>query len=110
VATNSNRNQKRTSASVTLQIISSRQPFVPELAFTENISLHGLRIVTERAWEPEERVILRSYGGTVRTRARVIYCHPMSDTRYAVGLELFSAVETWVDNSLLAPMPKQAGA
>ena len=77
----------------------SKQPFITELAFTENVSFHGVRAVTERAWKPGERVIEQSYHGSIRSRAKVIYCHPLAKSRYAVGLELHSAVGTWVDVS-----------
>jgi len=97
--TDCKRIQKRTPASVALQITSAQQPFITELAFTENVSLHGVRAVTERAWKPGERVIVQSYHGSIRSRARVIYCHPLAESRYAVGLELHSAVGTWVDVS-----------
>jgi hypothetical protein len=94
--------QKRTPSIVALQISSAKQPFITELAFTENISLHGVRIVTERPWKAEQRVILKSYHGSVQSRARVIYCHPLSKGRCAVGLELFSAVGAWADISITA--------
>ncbi len=89
--------QKRTPATVALQIISAKQPFITELAFAENVSLHGVRAVTERAWKPGERVIVKSYHGSIQSAAKVIYCHRLAEARYAVGLELRSAVGTWVD-------------
>ena len=100
--TDGKRIQKRAPASVALQISSAKQPFITELAFTENVSLHGARIVTERPWKPADRVILKSSQGRVQSRARVIYCHPLGPARYAIGLELFSAVATWADVSLPA--------
>lgn len=97
--TDCKRIQKRTPANVALQITSARQPFITELAFTENVSLHGVRVVTVRPWKPGERVIVQSYHGSIQSLARVIYCHPLAESRYAVGLELHSAVGTWVDVS-----------
>ncbi len=97
--TNGKRIQKRTPATVALQISSAKQPFITELAFTENFSLHGVRVVTEREWKPGERVVVKSYHGSIQSRARVIYCHLLAKARYAVGLELHSAVGTWVDAS-----------
>ena len=96
--------QKRTPSTVALQISSANQPFITELAFTENLSLHGVRIVTERPWKPEERVLVKSRHGSIQSRARVIYCQQLSKGRYAVGLELFSAVGTWVDVSIPASL------
>jgi hypothetical protein len=106
--TDCKRIQKRTPASVALQITSAQQPFITELAFTENVSLHGVRAVTERAWKPGERVIVQSFHGSIRSRARVIYCHPLAESRYAVGLELHSAVGTWVDVSQPQPPSVEA--
>jgi len=97
--TDGQRIQKRTPATVALQVSSAKQSFITELAFTENVSLHGVRVVTERAWKPGERVIVKSYHGSIQSRARVIYCHHLAKKRYAVGLELHSAVGTWLDTS-----------
>ena len=71
--TDRQRIQKRTHASVALQISSAEQPFITELAFSENVSLHGVRVVTERAWKPGERVIVKSCDGSIRSLVRVIY-------------------------------------
>src|SRR6266849_6502923 len=97
--TDAQRIQKRTPATVALQVSSEKQPFITELAFTENVSLHGVRVVTERAWKAGERVIVKSYHGSIQSRARVIYCHHLAKKRYAVGLELHSAVGMWADVS-----------
>ena len=97
--TDCKRIQKRTPTTVALQITSAGQPFITELAFTENVSLHGVRAVTERAWKPGERVVVKSYHGSIQSRARVIYCHRLAKKRYAVGLELHSAVGMWADVS-----------
>jgi hypothetical protein len=91
--------QKRTPAIAALQVSSAKQPFITELAFTENVSLPGVRVVTERAWKPGEREIVRSHHGSIQSRARVIYCQHLAKRRYAVGLELHSAVGTWMDVS-----------
>ena len=103
--TDRQRIQKRTHASVALQISSAEQPFITELAFSENVSLHGVRVVTERAWKPGERVIVKSYHGSIQSPAKVIYCYRLAEARYAVGLELRSAVGTWMDVS--QPQPRR---
>jgi PilZ domain-containing protein len=97
--TDCKRIQKRTPVNVALQITSARQPFITELAFTENVSLHGLRVVTEREWKPGERVVVKSYHGSIQSMAKIIYSYRLEKTRYAVGLELHSAVATWADFS-----------
>ena len=97
--TDCKRIQKRTPTTVALQIASAGQPFFTELAFTENVSLHGVRAVTERAWKPGERVVVKSYHGSIQSRARVIYRHRLAKKRYAVGMELHSAVGMWAEVS-----------
>jgi hypothetical protein len=97
--TDCKRIQKRTPATVALQVSSAKQPFITELAFTENVSLHGVRVVTERVWKPGERVTVKSYHGTIQSRATVVYCHHLAKKRCAVGLELHSAVGSWADTS-----------
>ena len=97
--TDCKRIQKRTSTTVALQVTSVPQPFITELAFTENVSLHGVRVVTERVWKPGERLVVKSYHGSIQSRAKVIYCHRLTKKRYAVGLELYSAVGMWADLS-----------
>ena len=101
--TDRQRIQKRSPATVALQVSSAKQPFITELAFTENVSLHGVRVVTERAWKPGERVVVKSYHGSIQASARVIYCYRLAEARYAVGLELRSAVGAWVDVSQSPP-------
>jgi len=51
--TDCKRIQKRTPATVALQITNANQPFISQLAFTENVSLHGVRVVTERRGNQE---------------------------------------------------------
>jgi hypothetical protein len=106
--TDGQRIQKRTPAIVALQISSAQQPFITELTFSENVSLHGVRVVTERAWKPGDRVIVKSYHGSIRSLARVIYCYRFAEARYAIGLELRSAVGTWVDVSQPQPPRMEA--
>ena len=101
--TDRKRAQKRTPAKVALQITSAKQPFITELTFAENLSLHGVRVLTERAWRQGERVIVKSFYGSIQSHAKVVYCRPLADGRYAVGIELRSAVGTWVDVSQSQP-------
>src|SRR5258706_10015451 len=97
---------KRSHAGVALQISSAEQPFITELAFSENVSLQGVGVVTEREWKQGERVIVKSYHGSIKSPAKVIYCYRLAEARYAVGLELRSAVGRWADVS--QPQPPRA--
>ena len=62
---------------------------------TENVSARGARVVTNRAWHPNERMNVRSLLGNFRSRARVVYCQPLGNGTFAIGLQLFAAVGDW---------------
>jgi hypothetical protein len=62
---------------------------------TENVCSLGVRVLTERAMDLNERLMIRSLGGDLRTLARVVYCQRLPDGRFAVGLELSRRVELW---------------
>ena len=57
-----------------------------EKTFTDNVSLHGARVVSRNPWQPgeEAHVTPAKYGTPVR--AKVVYCKPLANDRYFVGL------------------------
>src|ERR1700732_4668790 len=62
---------------------------------TENVSARGARVVTNKPWQPNDHVKVRSLLGSLRSRARVVYCQPMGKDSFAIGLELFVSVGEW---------------
>jgi hypothetical protein len=62
---------------------------------TENVSSRGARVVTSRAWQPNERLNVRSLLGNFRSRARVVYCQPLGNGTFVIGLQLFAAAGDW---------------
>lgn len=62
---------------------------------TENVSARGARVVTSQPWQPNERITVRSLLGSLRSRARVVYCQPLDRGSFAIGLELFVSVGEW---------------
>jgi hypothetical protein len=62
---------------------------------TENVSVRGARVVTSTAWQPNERLNVRSLLGNFRSRARVVYCQPLENGTFAIGLQLFAAAGDW---------------
>ena len=67
-----------------------------EMTFTENVSLHGARIITQRAWRRDEPVQLASLPGDFRARARVAYCERLREAGFAIGLEFLEPRGRWV--------------
>jgi hypothetical protein len=62
---------------------------------TENVSSRGARVVTGWAWQPNERLNVRSLLGNFRSRGRVVYCQPLGNGTFAIGLQLLAAAGDW---------------
>lgn len=63
---------------------------------TDNVSVHGARVLTNKALRSNERLNVRSMLGSYRSRARVVYCVPAADGMYAIGLQLYASAGDWV--------------
>jgi len=68
---------------------------VAQQGITENVSARGARVVTSKPWQPNDHVTVRSLLGSLRSRARVVYCQPLGKDSFAIGLELFVSVGEW---------------
>ncbi len=62
---------------------------------TENVSTHGVRVVSGKPLKLNERLNLRSLPGDLRARARVVYCEPLGTDSFAIGLQLLAAAGNW---------------
>jgi hypothetical protein len=78
------RTEKRLLLSVPLEL---EDPNGAERATTENVSSIGARVLTRRAMEPNERLMVRFLELSLRTQARVVYCHRLPDGRFGLGLQ-----------------------
>jgi PilZ domain len=67
-----------------------------ETTFTENVSQSGVRVLSSRRWKTNDRLTITTPGGSFHSIARVAYCHPVSDARFAIGLELIEPSGVWV--------------
>ena len=62
---------------------------------TENVSARGARVITGKPWGPNDRVMVRSLLGSLQSRARVVYCQPVGNGLFAIGLELYVSLGSW---------------
>ena len=85
----------RTPMKVTVDLSSLDVRTPAQEGVTENISPRGARVVTSRPWKPDDRLNLRSLLGSFKSRARVVYCEPLGEDQYAIGLQLFAAAGNW---------------
>ena len=62
---------------------------------TENVSMHGARVVSSKPWKRNERLNVYALPGDFRARARVVYCEPLGMNSFAIGLQLLAATGKW---------------
>ena len=89
------RYEPRTARVVTVELLRLDESQRKEEAVTENVSAHGVRVVTELMCVPGNRVLFTSPQEGVKSLARVVYCEPAGNGRFAVGLQLVIRVEEW---------------
>jgi hypothetical protein len=87
--------EKRIRLAVPVEILNPQNPSAAERTTTENVSSLGMRVLTQRARDLNERLMIRSLGGDLQTLARVVYCQHVAENRFALGLELSRAVALW---------------
>lgn len=89
------RKEKRDSRRLQVLLTSVVQPLHAELASTEDITSYGTRVQTARPWELGSIVVLKSLRGELLARARVIYCKPLQDKTFDLGLEFLLRTNAW---------------
>jgi len=66
-----------------------------ELTATENISVNGARVVSNRPWQAGESVQLTPLKDEDSIRGKVVYCQKLADERYFVGLNIRGLGVKW---------------
>lgn len=84
---------------VVLVLLTGEGMVSPETALTENISRHGVRVLTRWNLPLDYPLAMVSSEGDLRAHARVIYCYEMPGHRYAAGLQLLDAAGRWLRSS-----------
>ncbi len=87
--------ESRTPAKIVVDLSSLDVRTPAQEGVTENVSARGARVVTSKAWQPNERLNVRSLLGNFRSRGRVVYCQTLGNGTFAIGLQLFAAVGDW---------------
>lgn len=83
----SGRLKKRVRLSVPVVISSPEDPSTGERTSTENVCPTGARLLTKHAKRLNERLMIRSLVDDLRRLGRVIYCQPLRNGRFGVGVE-----------------------
>lgn len=79
---------RRIALAVPARLEKATEASVSVPANIENLSTRGARVTTERSWKVNERLRLLSLGFGFRTPSgRVVYCEPLPNGQFAVGLQ-----------------------
>jgi hypothetical protein len=62
---------------------------------TENVSTHGARVISSNPSKPNNRLNVWCLPGDFRARARVVYCDPLGNNLFAIGLQLLASRGQW---------------
>jgi hypothetical protein len=66
-----------------------------ELTYTDNVSAHGVRVVSSRSWQTGEVAQVTSLKDETTLSGKVVYCQKLPDDRYLVGLNFQDRRVTW---------------
>ena len=80
---------------VSVEICLQDETMLKARTVTENVSAHGARVLMGRRLRPGQQVLVSSPTEDVRSQAQVVYCQPLAENGFAVGLELAGRVELW---------------
>ena len=95
----SGRLEKRIRLEIPVQISRPEDPSATERTTTENVCTLGVRVLTRAARQLDERLMINSLAGDLRTMARVVYCQRLPDGRFGVGLQFNTHVAKWLRGS-----------
>lgn len=87
--------EKRLWTEIPLRLFGADFRSVLERTATVNVSPHGARVRTKRAWPHNEQIGVGSLASGFNMRARVIYCEPQGNGDFCLGLEFRPSYVDW---------------
>ena len=91
------RMEKRVPMALPVDLVIAEEMLVAERVVTVNVSPHGARVVTKRRWRAEEQPWLASLTGYFRLQGSVVYCQPLTNEDFCVGLKFRASLIDWGD-------------
>ena len=64
-------------------------------SFTDNVSAHGVRMRSRRAYHPGEHAELTPLNEEFPVRCEVVYCQKLADEHFFVGLKVTRGKIPW---------------
>lgn len=99
----------RISMSVPVYLVSSTRDHPAEQVVTENVSAGGACVICYQQFEPGERHALSPLSLNMQLDGRVVYCRPLSNKRFCVGLAFERCFAHWWESRselVLSKKPK----
>jgi len=96
----SGRFERRTPLAIPVRISSTQEPTIVERTTTENISSLGIRVVLSHCKQLNERLVVNTSDGGLQTQARVVYCQPLANGHFAIGLQFPQETAAWIKSKL----------
>jgi PilZ domain len=94
--------EKRIPMGIPVYLVGLKKPRTAERVLTENVSPHGARVVTKRRSQPGEDQWITPLSGQFQLPAQVIYCQPLANGDYCVGLDFRGRPVNWEDELISA--------
>ena len=92
----SGRRERRLPIAVVVRLSGREGAKEDEKTYTDNLSVHGVRVKSTRAWHPGEQAEITPLNEESPVRAEVVYCQKSDDTRFFVGLKFPQGNIPWV--------------
>jgi len=90
--------EKRVQMRLPVDLVIVEGTLVTERVTTVNLSPHGACVLTKRRWQPEERPWLSSLTSYFRLQGSVVYCQPLANGDFCVGLKFLASLKDWADS------------
>jgi hypothetical protein len=90
--------EKRVKMTVPVDLVTAEGQLITERVITVNVSPHGARVLTKRHWQTAERPWLSSLTSYMRLQGSVVYCQPLSNGEFCVGLKFLASLKDFGDN------------
>ena len=84
----SRRCERRIPQILAAEISFSEESVPKETTVTENVSLHGARVITALPWQTGTSLLVTFLWDGVRSEGRVTYCQRKESGGFAIGVEL----------------------
>ncbi|MGH9700935.1 MAG: hypothetical protein ACRD5R_05380, partial [Candidatus Acidiferrales bacterium] len=94
--------EARVGLTIPIYLASTKGPDAAELVVTENVSTHGVRATSKRRWQPGEQHRVTPLTREFDLQARVIYCQPLPNNAFSIGLKFQYSFSMWWERSVAA--------